>query len=515
MGFGTTSQDDGRDQAQVKVGAADVPTTGDTDSDQGTVVTSPSGAGGRRVVRAAILAFVGGAATVLLLVLTHGLSGAAPTCSDYWNGGSSGNFATASDWSSGLPTSSSWICDRSSSDVITVTSSATVAGGTLQGILALQSGTFTYADATDTSSIGTFALSGGTFSPTGPVTLTSSGTAASSWTGGTLDGTGTVTVASGAQVNVTGASGTTYLFSPVQVNGTLSVSRTTANNVPLYVYGTCSYDGSITVGSGGAFDLASDDPTNGNPLVQGACGGSGNSVTVQSGGTLAKTGGTGTSTLSGISTTVQGTMNAGGGTHRVELRRAPGHPEPRRQRPALGDDHVGERHGDGIDELELDRRHPRWHGHRHRRLGRPGERHRDGHNLRLRPRPGERHPVGLEDHPNNVPLYVYGTCSYDGSITVGSGGAFDLASDDPTNGNPLVQGALGGSGNSVTVQSGGTLAKTGGTGTSTLSGISTTVQGTMNAGGDGRRVELRLLRAPRASTATSCPRGRLRLCPER
>ncbi len=209
-----------------------------------------------------------------------------------------------------------------SGNSVTVQSGGTLAktGGTgtstLSGISTTVQGTMNAGGGTLVSSYvvlqGTPSLDGNVL-PSG-TTMSANGTATVStnwnWTGGTLDGTGTVTVASGAQVNITGASGTTYDLAPIQVNGTLSVSRTTANNVPLYVYGTCSYDGSITVGSGGAFDLASDDPTNGNPLVQGACGGSGNSVTVQSGGTLAKTGGTGTSTLSGISTTVQGTMNA-------------------------------------------------------------------------------------------------------------------------------------------------------------------------------------------------------------
>ena len=63
----------------------------------------------------------------------------------------------------------------------------------------------------------------------------------------------------------------------------------------LLLYG-CS-GGSVTVASGGAFDLTGDD-NNGYPMVDEDCGSS--FIDVQSGGTLVKTGGTGTSTVSQV-----------------------------------------------------------------------------------------------------------------------------------------------------------------------------------------------------------------------
>ena len=72
--------------------------------------------------------------------------------------------------------------------------------------------------------------------------------------------------------------------------------------------------GCITVASGGAFNLTSDNATNGYAMIYPDCGAT--NITVQTGGVLDKTGGTGTSTIGGGGgiTTVQGTLEAATGS---------------------------------------------------------------------------------------------------------------------------------------------------------------------------------------------------------
>ena len=107
-----------------------------------------------------------------------------------------------------------------------------------------------------------------------------------------------------------------YLEVPTVVDGTLSVSGASETYYTLFIDGsgcTGNYDGSITVASGGAVDLAADDSDErGYPLVYGQCNGS-PTITVQTGGALQKTAGTGTSTISSMTTTVQGTLKATSG----------------------------------------------------------------------------------------------------------------------------------------------------------------------------------------------------------
>ena len=141
---------------------------------------------------------VAAALATLALLFTHAIAGAAPTCTN-WTGPSGGDFATAANWSNDqVPGSSTWVCSSASAK-IALNSSITVEGGVLKGSLTLGSGaSLSYSDTSNASTIGTLIDNGGTFDPSGPVSLTGGGSSGSTWSAGTIYGPGTLTVASGA-----------------------------------------------------------------------------------------------------------------------------------------------------------------------------------------------------------------------------------------------------------------------------------------------------------------------------
>ncbi len=157
---------------------------------------------------------------------------------------------------------------------------------------------------------GTQTLSVSNLSMSGTINVNSNVTVASSsnwtWSSGTIQGSGTLTIPSGITLNVPDASGSTYVDANIVLDGTVAVGGSGYNELVLDGGNTCSSPDTLTVASGGALDLTANDDSN--PLISGDCYGA---INVQSGGTLAKTGGTGTSTINGVPVTVTGTHPTG------------------------------------------------------------------------------------------------------------------------------------------------------------------------------------------------------------
>ncbi len=162
-----------------------------------------------------------------------------------------------------------------------------------------------------------WSLSGGSLTVGSGSTLDVTGTL--TWSAGYIDGPGQVTVGSGGHLTSSiAASSYEYLYAPIVVDGTFSLSTATTNAQYLYL-DACS-GGSVTVASGGAFDLTSDDNPSAGQTITGCGNSSASAITVQNGGSLSKTGGSGTSIITNVVTTVQGTLE--------RVPRCPGRPEP-------------------------------------------------------------------------------------------------------------------------------------------------------------------------------------------
>lgn len=79
--------------------------------------------GCRRLVVALVVSVV----AIVALALGPARALAEPLCTDTWTGGSEGNWATAGDWSGGVPTSSSVVC-IGSGETVTISREGVYAG---------------------------------------------------------------------------------------------------------------------------------------------------------------------------------------------------------------------------------------------------------------------------------------------------------------------------------------------------------------------------------------------------
>ena len=255
------------------------------------------------------------------------------------------------------------------------------------------------------------------------------------------------------------------------VDGTFNVAATN-DYYGLFMESYGGEPGSITVPSHGALNLALDDP--GYAMI--TDDGGSPTITVDSGGTLAKTGGTGTSTIEGVQVTASGTLPSPTGTLALNGVTLAGNPTGVGNVALIGSTTLS-----GNATLSGN-----WQWPSGTIYGTDSLTIAAGATL-------------TDDATTNstptleAPLVVDGTFnvaatnSYYGlfmdsytdepsSITVASG-ALNLALDDP-----YYAMILANTGSpTITVDSGGTLAKTGGTGTSTIQGVGVTSSGTVAA----------------------------------
>ena len=301
------------------------------------------------------------------------------------------------------------------------------------------------------------------------------------WTGADIYGSGQLTIASGGNLSITPSADTQPVLDVATVvDGTVTLSTPNPEGwLYLGYYDTCSSP-TVTVASGGSFNIATDgDPTDGYSAVNYyGC----DSIDVQSGGTLAKTGGTGTSTLYDVQTIISGNLKATTGTLDSDPTLDPGADLSGDVLPSGATVTVNE------DVTVQSGQNWLWTGADITGSGQLTV--ASGGNLAITPSADTQPILDLAmvvdgtvtlSTPNPegwLYLGYYDTCSSP-TVTVASGGSFNIATDgDPTDGYSAANyyGC-----DSIDVQSGGTLAKTGGTGTSTLVGATATVTGLVDA----------------------------------
>ncbi|HXW80997.1 MAG TPA: IPT/TIG domain-containing protein, partial [Acidimicrobiales bacterium] len=416
-----------------------------------------------------------------------------------------------------MPGSSDWICSNESTYSISISTTVTIQGGNLSlGALDITSGGLTVTDNSDQTTIQSLNISGGMLNG-GNILLTGSGANQSSWTNGTIEGSGQLTVASDGQLAMTGPyEGPLIDEVSIVIDGTVTEATTVYEGSLQVINCGTGLDGSVTVAAGGSFDLTGDDSST--PSISydesrsdAYCTGEApGSITVQSGGTLEKTGGTNTSTVEGLPTTVDGTLanTTSGSLEVTDLILGPGAQLSGNVLPTgtsatvsgsvtipsgqTWDDNGATLTVNGSLTIQgtLDWTNGTIEGSGQLTVASDGQ-------LAMTP-PYEAPLV------DEAPIVVEGTLSEavtnfegnlqllncgsgtDGSITVAAGGSFDLTTDDSTS--PSITYNLGrsdvtcagggGTPGSITIQPSGTLEKTGGTDTSTIDQVETSVQGT-------------------------------------
>ncbi len=179
---------------------------------------------------------------VLALVLMPASASAESLCTDTWVGPAAGSWVTASDWSAGVPTSSSVAC-IGSGDTVTVSEGAQQTE-VLQGAgaLVLSGGSIELVNAFEASSIASLSLSGGTLTGAGKLEVSTS----LSWTAGTMSGSGSTVLKSGSEGTINpGSSSSVFLAERDLVNhGMLTWST-----------GTVSGSKNAEIDNSGTFDV--------------------------------------------------------------------------------------------------------------------------------------------------------------------------------------------------------------------------------------------------------------------
>ena len=262
---------------------------------------------------------------------------------DHWTGGAGGNWSTASNWASGLPTST-MNARLDFSGTYTVTSSSNVTINGLSSIptvtLNIQGGTFTVANfagqgplivsggtfaiGSSTANVMSFTQSGGELNGTGTLTVTGTGPVpASNFSNGTQSGSGTTLAQNGATFSSTGfgldggrtlqlGGASTTSGASVQINLNSSNPNNSVSDVG---------SGTLTILSGATFT----DATTGGLTIFATNHGTGDTgvtAAVNNAGTFTKTASAATSTISTlfnntgtVNVTSGSTLNlSGGGT---------------------------------------------------------------------------------------------------------------------------------------------------------------------------------------------------------
>jgi len=208
---------------------------------------------------------------------------AEPSCTDTWTGPSAGDWATAADWSSGVPGSTDVACIPAGSTVEVTAGSNQAVAVDGEGALVLSGGSLELSGDTSPSSIASLTLAGGTLS--GPGTVHVSGSF--SWSAGQMSGSGKTVIDTGATGSINpGGSGSVTMNERELVNaGTLTWSTGS-------VYG--GYGARID--NVGTFKANSQDPSN-NWFSTGLLRGAGAAPLLLNTGTLVKSAGNGLSVI--------------------------------------------------------------------------------------------------------------------------------------------------------------------------------------------------------------------------
>lgn len=153
--------------------------------------------GRQRIVVALLVSL----AATLALALGPARALAEPLCTDTWTGASEGSWATAEDWSSGVPTSSSVVC-IGSGKTVTISGEGVYAGVLKDsGGLTVAFGWIDITDALERSSVGVLTMEEGSL--IGPASLAV--TASSSWgDNGTINAGGSLIIEPGASATISG-----------------------------------------------------------------------------------------------------------------------------------------------------------------------------------------------------------------------------------------------------------------------------------------------------------------------
>jgi YD repeat-containing protein len=180
----------------------------------------------RRVAGSGLIVCV----TVLAFsVLAPASASAEPLCTDTWTGPTEGSWASAEDWSSGVPTSSSVVC-IGSGKTVTIRGEGSFSAGVIEdsGGLSIESALLNIADAVERSRVGVLNLEAGSL--IGPASLS----VTTSLSSGGSDGIG----AGGTLIIQSAASATVY--------GTIAISEAAK----------LVNEGTFTVASGGKMSLS-------------------------------------------------------------------------------------------------------------------------------------------------------------------------------------------------------------------------------------------------------------------
>ena len=182
---------------------------------------------------------------VAVLALGAASASAESLCTDTWTGPSEGEWTTAGDWSSGVPTSSSVAC-IGTGNTVKITSGTNQTGVVQgKGSLVVSGGSFEVANALEASSIGAFSLTGGTLSASGELDVTSSFLLDGR---PTIDGSGRLVLQSGG----TGTFGTGECSLRPTVSGATLVNEGT---ITMGASGGTN-DGAVNMEQGATFDNA-------------------------------------------------------------------------------------------------------------------------------------------------------------------------------------------------------------------------------------------------------------------
>lgn len=262
----------------------------------------------RRVGWRGVGALVVGAGAVsgASLLLGGGQAVAVPTCTINFNTVGGGDFFTAANWNDAVvpsthrvPGTTDYACVAATTTgavTFSTGSSKTIKGIDAEGTggLQLTAGTLTISDSANDSTMKNVAITGGILAGAGNVIFSGTGT----FDYGTLSGSGSATVPSGATLNVTSSGCYPVLSRPLTNHGTLAVTNTNCGGLQV------GNNATLTNASDGTIDLKAD---------SGIGNYDASSANIANSGTIKKSTGSGTSTLSltvtnsGVSVSYQAT----------------------------------------------------------------------------------------------------------------------------------------------------------------------------------------------------------------
>ena len=248
------------------------------------------------VRRAFLVAF----ASVVVIFAAAGDSVGQPVCTVTWDGGSTGSWHEATNWTNDtLPGPSDNVCIGPGVTVEVSQDAGSVLTVQSQGTLAISGGSLSLSDTTEDSTTSNLTQSGGTLGGAGTLTVAGS----FEWSGGTQTDAGTTAIASGATLSIDTATGYVYL--------------TNGRTLQIDSGATATWTGQFGIGLGDAATIENAGTFNANGGEGGNgifnAGGGGQLVHNAAGATFRKTAGSGTLPI-GVPFDNDGTVQASAGT---------------------------------------------------------------------------------------------------------------------------------------------------------------------------------------------------------